>query len=49
VKKEIKACRIPPDFWIEIEKGINHYASHVLKRDKEDMPTEPQKPFGTTL
>jgi hypothetical protein len=42
------AWRIPPDFWIAIEKGINQYATNPLKRDKENMPPEPQKPFGTT-
>jgi hypothetical protein len=49
MKKAVKAWRIPPDFWIAIEKGTNHYAAHPLKRDKEDMPPEPQKPFGTTF
>jgi hypothetical protein len=49
VKKAMKAWRIPIYFWIAIEKGINHYAAHPLKRDKEDMPPEPQKPFGTTF
>jgi hypothetical protein len=49
VKKAMKAWRIPPDFLIAIEKVINHYATHPLKRDKEDMPPEPQKPFGTTF
>jgi hypothetical protein len=49
VKKAMKAWRIPPDFWISIEKGINHYATHPLKRDKENMPPEPQKPFGKTF
>jgi hypothetical protein len=40
----MKAWRISPDFWISIEKGINNYAAHPLKRDKEDMPPpEPQK------
>jgi hypothetical protein len=43
VKKAMKAWRISPDFWIAIEKGINHYAAHPLKIDKEDMPPEPQK------
>jgi hypothetical protein len=38
VKKTMKAWRIPRDFWIAIEKGINHYAAHPLKRDKEDTP-----------
>jgi hypothetical protein len=47
VKKAMKAWRIPLEFWIAIEKGINHYATQSLKRDKEDMPPEPQKPFGT--
>jgi hypothetical protein len=41
VKKEMKEWRIPPYFWIAIEKGINHYAAHPLKRYKEDMPPEP--------
>jgi hypothetical protein len=49
VKKAMKAWRIPIYFWIAIEKGINHYAAHPLKRDKGDMPPEPQKPFGTTF
>jgi hypothetical protein len=49
VKRAMKAWRILPDFWIAIEKGINHYSTHPLKRDKEDMPPEPQKPFGTTF
>jgi hypothetical protein len=49
LKKSMIAWRIPPDFWIAIEKGINHYAKHPLKRDKENMPPERQKPFGTTL
>jgi hypothetical protein len=49
VKKAMKAWRIPPEFWIAIEKIINHYAAHPLKRDKEDIPPEPQKPFGTTF
>jgi hypothetical protein len=47
VKKAMKAWRIPTDFWIAIEKGKNHYATNQLKRDKEDMSPEPQKPFGT--
>jgi hypothetical protein len=47
VKKAIKAWRIPPDFFIATETGINHYAAHPLKRDKEDMPPEPHKPFAT--
>jgi hypothetical protein len=33
VKKAMKAWRTPPDFWIAIEKGINHYAARPLKRD----------------
>jgi hypothetical protein len=45
VKKSMKSWRIPPYFWIAIEKGINHYAAHPLKRDKEDMPPESQIPF----
>jgi hypothetical protein len=49
VKKAMKSWKSPPDFWIGIEKGINHYATHPLKRDKDNMPTEPQKPFGTTF
>jgi hypothetical protein len=49
VKKAMKAWRISPDFWIAIEKGINHYAAHPLKRNKEDIPPEPQKPFGATF
>jgi hypothetical protein len=49
VKKAMKAWRIPADFWIAIEKGINHYAAHPLKRHKEGMLPEPQKPFGTTV
>jgi hypothetical protein len=36
----MKAWRVPPDFWIAIEKVINHHASHTLRRDKEDMPPE---------
>jgi hypothetical protein len=48
VKKAMKAWRISPDFWIAIEKGINHYAAHPLKIDKEDMPPEPQKKFENT-
>jgi hypothetical protein len=47
LKKAMKAWKIPADFWISIEKGINHYAAHQLKRDKEDMLPEPLKPFGT--
>jgi hypothetical protein len=47
VKKAMKSWRIYPDFWIAIEKAINHYAAHPLKRDKEDMPSEPQTHFGT--
>jgi hypothetical protein len=47
VKKALRVRKIPADFWIAIEKGINHYAAHPLKRDKEDMPPGPQKPFGT--
>jgi hypothetical protein len=43
----MKAWRIPPDFWVAIKKWINHYATHPLKRDKEDIPPEPQEPFGT--
>jgi hypothetical protein len=49
VKKAMKAWRIPPDFWIAIEKGTNQYAAQPLKRDKEDMPPEPQTLFGTTF
>jgi hypothetical protein len=49
VKKAMKAWRVPPDFWIAIEKGTTHYASHPLKIDKENMPPEPQKTFGTTF
>jgi hypothetical protein len=43
------AWRIPPDLWTAIEKGINDYATHPLKRDRENMPPELQKPFRTTL
>jgi hypothetical protein len=49
VKKAMKAWMTPPYFWIAIEKGISHYATHPLKRDKDNMPPEPQKPFGTTF
>jgi hypothetical protein len=45
VKKAMKVWRIPPYFWISIEKVINHYAAHPLKRDKKYMPPEPQKTF----
>jgi hypothetical protein len=38
VKKAIEAWRIPPYFWIAIQKGINHYAAQPLKRDKEAPP-----------
>jgi hypothetical protein len=27
---------------LAIEKGINHYTKHPLKRDKENMPPESQ-------
>jgi hypothetical protein len=47
VKKAMKVWKTPPTFWIAIEKGINHYATHPLRRDKDNMPPEPQKPFGT--
>jgi hypothetical protein len=42
VKKAMKVWKTPQDFWIAIEKGINHYAIHPLKRDKDNMPPEPQ-------
>jgi hypothetical protein len=45
-KITMKSWRIPTYFWKETEKGIHHYAEHLLKRDKEEMPPEPQKPFG---
>jgi hypothetical protein len=45
----MKTRRIPPYFWIAIEKGINHCAAHPLKRDKEDMSPESQKPFSTMI
>jgi hypothetical protein len=49
MKKAMKVWKTPPYFWIAIEKGINHYATHPLKRDKDNMPPELQKPFGTTF
>jgi hypothetical protein len=49
VKKAMNAWRIPPYFWIAIEKGTYHYAEQPTKRDKEDMPPEPHTPFGTTF
>jgi hypothetical protein len=49
VKKAMKVWKTPPYFWIAIEKGINHYATHPLRRDKDNMPPEPQKLFGTTF
>jgi hypothetical protein len=47
LKVAMKVWKIPPDFLIAIEKGIHHYATHPLKRDKDTMPPEPQKLFGT--
>jgi hypothetical protein len=49
VKKAMKAWKTPPDFWIAIEKGINHDATHPLKRDKDNMPPEPQKTFRDNI
>jgi hypothetical protein len=49
VKKAMKVWKTPTYFWMAIEKGINHYANHPLRRDKDNMPPEPQKPFGTTF
>jgi hypothetical protein len=49
VKKSMKVWKTPPDFWIVIEKVIDHYATHPLKRDKENMPPESQTHFGTTF
>jgi hypothetical protein len=43
----MKAWRIPSGVWISIQKGINHCAAHPLKRDTQEIPPEPQKPFGT--
>jgi hypothetical protein len=43
----MKVWKTPPDLWIAIEKGIHHYATHLVKRDKDNKPPEPQKPFGT--
>jgi hypothetical protein len=45
----MKVWKTPPDFWISIEKGIIHYATHLLRRDKDNMRPEPQKASGTTL
>jgi hypothetical protein len=47
VKKSTTSWRIPQDFCTAIEKGINHYATYPIKRDKENMPPEPHKPSGT--
>jgi hypothetical protein len=49
VKKAMKAWKTPPYFWIAIEKGVNHYATHPLKRDKDSMPPEQQKTLRTTF
>jgi hypothetical protein len=49
VKKAMKTWGVPPDFWISIEKRINHYVAHPLNIDKEDMPPEPQKHVGKTF
>jgi hypothetical protein len=49
VKKSMKAWKTPPYFWIAIQKGINHYVTHPLKRDKDNIHPEPQKPFGATF
>jgi hypothetical protein len=49
VKTSLWVWNIHSDFWIAIEKGIRHYAAHLLKWEKEDIPHEPPKTFGTTF
>lgn len=31
VKKENTNCRLPPDKWVSIEKGLNFRLSHVVE------------------
>jgi hypothetical protein len=35
--------------WIAMENGVQHYTLNPLKRDPDNMPSEPPSPFGTTF
>jgi hypothetical protein len=37
------------DMWIAMENGVRHYTLNRLKRDPDNMPSEPPSPFGTTF
>jgi hypothetical protein len=40
---------LPQDFWMTIEKGVNHYTELPQKQTIQSKENEPQKPFGVTF
>jgi hypothetical protein len=40
---------LPPDFWMTIEKGINHYTEHSHKLTVNLKDNKPQKLFRVTF
>jgi hypothetical protein len=37
------------DMWIHMENGVRQYTLNPIKRDPDNMPSEPPFPFGTTF
>jgi hypothetical protein len=37
------------DMWMAMENGVRNYTLNPLKRDPDNMPSEPPSPFGTTF
>jgi hypothetical protein len=49
LKNQMDKWSLPSDMWIAMENGVRHYTTNPLKRDPENMPTEPSSPFRTTF
>jgi hypothetical protein len=49
LKKAMEKWKIPNDVWMAIQKGMQHYMQHPVKRDDQDMPQEPPTPFPHTF
>jgi hypothetical protein len=49
LKNQMEKWSLPPDTWIAIESGVQHYAMNPLKCDPDNMPHEPPSQFGKTF
>jgi hypothetical protein len=49
LRKAMERWHLPQDFWMTIEKGVNHYTERPHKLTIHSNENEPQKTFGVTF